>query len=502
MAKRFISVLIMLAVMATFIPASTVSAGATEANTIVEDTTWYKDTEENLYIENEADFLGYAKILTDTATNTNVATFENQVIHIMNDLDMTGIDWYEEILYNKEVSAIIDGHGHTIKGLEYSNIGGSNQNHSGLLGGKLVASGAVNDKYNASAGVFNLTIYGTINNEHNYTGALFGSITPTDNPIVIENVFVGVDIGMNDTNSSKGMIFGGFIGANQHSNVTISNCLAKVSITVDASIKAIIGGFCGQNGVSKNDTAALTIENSVFNGNLKASNGSIGSLLGLIGNDKSNLTVYNNICTGTIGEANTALDNICASDLNLDEKNKLYFEMNSNSIPIGFAMRDSMTVPVGIYNLTHQRHLQADETKVSTTYVGYQLAKVNEKSYDIRLSAVLNDGNSGDKTLNSFSGVGFEICMRREGSNAEWDNKDANAIHTVYTSMLDGNESKSAEQLGGDYIFLATVKGLLVEKGSVELTVKTFHCGDSSERLYDDTYIIVIDTNALANGGN
>ncbi len=502
MAKKFISVLITLAVMATFIPASTVSAGATETNTIVADTTWYKDTEENLYIENEADFLGYAEILTDTATNTKAVTFENQVIHIMNDLDLTGIYWYEKILYNKEVGAIIDGHGHKISGLTFVNKATSSANCNGLLGGKLVAGGDVNEKYNASAGVFNLKICGTIETEHNYTGALFGSITSTENPVVIKNVYVDIDINMNSAYRGKTMIMGGFIGVNQHSNVTVSNCLANVSIDSKVSTAVVIGGFCGQNGVSKNDTAGLTIENSVFNGNLKASNGSIGSLLGLIGNDNSNLTVYNNICVGKIGEANTTLDNICASDLNLDEKNKLYFEMNSNSIPIGFAMRDSMTVPVGIYNLTHQRHLQDDDTKVSTTYVGYQLAKVNEEEYDIRLSAVLNDGNSGDKTLNSFGGVGFEICMRREESANKWDNKNANAIHTVYTSMLDGNETKNAEQLGGDYIFLATVKGLLVEKGSVELTVKTFHCGDDDKRLYDDTYIIVIDTNALANGGN
>ncbi len=507
MSKKIISIVLLALTLAMLVPFGEICVVAED---LTENILWYNshEGETDLYIKTKQDFLGYAVLVKDGKT------FEGKVIHIQSDLDFSDDnigDWQTWIGRANEVSAIIDGHGHTISGLTYtsSNEGVNQKTYSGLLGGKLCAGGSVNTEYGASVGVFNLAIRDccmTVND--NYTGALFGDVEGTS--ASFKNVYVDVDI------ESDESYVGGLVGYINNSSVEITNCAVDGALTA----KKAVGGFVGHNGVS--DVAQLTISNCGFYGSVSGES-NVAAFAGANGKSSNNtvLNFKNVLCVGTVTGSGNVLVGANASKNAVGVSNAVASSIvtgadvsdctvvsdallkgnNANGMPPEFvALQEGYAVPYGVVNFLRYKWISDSKTRKATEYIGYQEATDNpEGELEIRLSALLNDGKSG-ASIEGFSAVGYDISLSRRLSNGTlktWNNTDGGSspeIKKVYTSAIYGGVSKSAESLGGDYIFVACIGGIRKQVGELIITVRTFYCDEAGTRVYGDTAVIVLDT--------
>ncbi len=465
----------------------------------------------DLLISSEGDFIFYAEALSENS-------FDGRVIHITKDLDFGTSEyenyvWSDHINHQKELHAIIDGHGHSISGINYT-APTTSYKYVGLLGGKLVASDTEYLDYGgAYAGVFNLRIVNSSVSIAKYCGALFGSIEAADKKVVIKNVYVDAKITSNST------YIGGFVGLNENQNTLISDSVFAGALHCEGD-KSGLGGFVGINGASKSTSASLTVNNCAVYGSITSAG---GGFVGINGNSATGSTnasvvkISNSICAASfsgssedrgmaVGANHTndgvTVENMYASDKNTSvtgcvgssgndgmivvEDNKLWGE--SAMEIAGFTATNEYPIPneVAVFNGAH--------TKV----VGYQKSDYKNGYCDVRLLALLDDGKSG-KELEGFSSVGFDIVMRAEKlGGKQWTNRvngEAPYIETVYSSVEAAGKTATAAELGGDYIFMATVGGIKNNSGILKFTVKPFYENENGERIFGSTYEFTFDTN-------
>ena len=214
----------------------------------------------------------------------------------------------------------------------------------------------------------------------------------------------------------------------------------------------------------------------------------------LIDNAKVNITssVYTdyNPNGGSAGLATTT-----------DVQKKTLDELKSG-VPTGFktwtTLNSEYPLPINVaYMVGHV----SEDTAIdgyNTAFAGYQNTDFVDGFSNIRLIGVVNVMNENSSLDDEYTAVGFEVEMI---SPKTWNNKtDTDAapkITTVYSSVLEGETPKSASDLGGDYIFVATITGVKQNVGDVTFVVKTFHDTDDG-RVYDDAYVITYNTGAVA----
>ncbi len=473
-----------------------------------------KDTPQRDYvISKKSEFISY---LNRVAAGE---TFDGKVIHIMCDLDFSSgeyIDldvkgYYEE---NIAIRAIIDGHGHTIKGL----TGESMPKWSGLLGRKIQAGSVAHADYDgAYAGVFNLNLVDcNISTSNTYIGALFGSVE-AGGKVIFKNVY------SNTTISSSNKYVGGLIGYNMCDEVEIKGCAVDGTISSSFYSDDVgIGGLVGCNGASQTIEASLIILDSAFYGELTAADEAEG-IGGFVGNngrdglaaDMVALNISNSLCTALFAQAgeckgiavgknytNAELEcsNIYASDAidNVEQcvgSNSEYTFISkpdsqlkgNDAIQIsGFKRNEGYLLPCEVFRGAYTR------------FGGYQVAQGDTGYKNIRLIATLDDGLDG-LTLEQISSVGFDIVMTAEGLDGkQWTNRtidgEAPYIETVYSSVVADNKEIYANTYGGECIFLATVNGIKENVGNVSFTVKVFYEDMEGTRIYSSAYNFVYNT--------
>ncbi len=477
-------------------------------------------------INNEDEFITlFANTVREYYTN-NQKPYGDCIVSIKADLDFTDetdLEWANEIGFAQTFSGIIDGNGHTIKGLKYyaSDISGESTSvkYTGLLGGKIKAGSSPQSQYdNACAGVFNLALIDCeINTDGNYAGALFGCVDSGDGAVIFKNVYIDVDI-----TSTKSYV-GGFAGYNLNSKLDIQSCAFAGDITAAASSQ--IGGFIGGNGITKNLPTTLNISNCGFYGSVEGSSG-VGVFTGVNGNSNDTvLNIQNVIVVGGISGSDdvSVLAGANKSDKAVNSKSIVISQsfrgadisdasiytavsdasligMDATGLPSEFvALPEGYAVPNGVVNFLRYKWTEDGRTQKSTSYVGYQM--VADGDIQIRLSAVLNDGAEG-ASLDGFGAVGFDVTITRslsDGMFRSWSNKEngeAPLISAVYRSAIYGKENqiKSAEELGGDYIFVASICGIREKSGELAITVRTFHCDADGTKVYGDVAVIMLDT--------
>ena len=497
MKKRFLSILLVLVMLLGALPLTSVIAVAA---TVVRNDNWYADqtndgTPNELDIKSPGDFLAFANEIKE-----NSKTFTEKVIHIKNDLNFKAednfLDWYSKIGIGNTFSGIIDGHGHTISGLSYINKKSNNLN--GLLGGKIVGSGEVNEQYGANAGVFNLSIVDCeIDVVTDHTGALFGSADSENGTIKFENIYVDVSI------TSSGSNTGGLLGYGL-SDIVMSNCVFVGEMKITNG-----GGFVGAYGITTGEAINLTIEKSAFYGELIIGDETdgVGTIVGKVGRSKGGrkATVsFENVIVG--GVIPTSLKDAmavkCHDEVEISYQN-VYSSSTNENLPDGFVTLPwGYAMPRGVVNFSRMHSERAETTVASTKYVGFQTTAVDDTYFNIRLSAVTNDGKDGIG-LDGISAIGFEIEMRAEidGTEKIWRNSTDGVcptVNKVFTSIMgksddDRDTNFSANALGGDYIFVACVTGVRKDLGDVTFIVKTFHDDASGNRVWDDVYVFGFD---------
>ena len=191
---------------------------------------------------------------------------------LVNDIDMTGVEWPAPIgLWGDKKIAYkghFDGKGHAIKNLTYT----TKQNYHGLFG--VISTDALIENFSLSGSI--------TNSAYSPFGAVAG-FARDDNP-TIRNVWSTVNI----NNSQAGARVGGILGhSNEVSTVNIDRCTYSGTLTAnDAGGSGNYGGIVGytQNAVS----TVLNITNCLFDGEVKNSaatpgNCTFGGLVGYIG---------------------------------------------------------------------------------------------------------------------------------------------------------------------------------------------------------------------------
>ena len=278
------------------------------------DISWYKSTQSEFVLEDEADLLGYAYIITKFEK-----IFEGKTVKLAKDMDLNpGWDANAETV---EVPAVIwpvsggeaktkiagtfDGQGHTIKGLYVS----ATIERAGLMG--FVPEGVY-------AAIKNVNIVNSyITSTQDGVGGLLGA-TYSANTTVISNVYCDAKVVCTAT---KGNLLGvgGIIGGATWSksstyNLTIENTVyagdivssfTESAYASDGTPGANVGGIMGFSNTLTTDAETskhtMTIKNTAFYGTITGVMPKDGNVGGIFGMMKANgINLYNCISAGTI----------------------------------------------------------------------------------------------------------------------------------------------------------------------------------------------------------
>ncbi len=323
MKRRLIATLLVLGLMMSFVPMTLFTAGATE---------WYDDSKTELEVTNADELIAFANQIK------NGNAFAGKTIHIMADIDLgaRGIDpsqpggasqpegsdagtaWPLSYSGYNTFSGMIDGHGHTIKGI---NVSYGNNSQRALFGAYL------QPVQNFTVGVRNLTITDSFVRGKNQSAGLFANINNGADDtakVAFENLVLDIDVWANalTKNSLDNDAAGVIASVSEASNVLVRNVVSKGQIygvgentagligivtgktTIDNTVvegliksdvtdtnnygNTPIGGFVAQLGIKKDGaqaTGALTVTNSAFYGTLQLTyTGKITKFAGILAN--------------------------------------------------------------------------------------------------------------------------------------------------------------------------------------------------------------------------
>lgn len=271
---------------------------ADEIKTITPDYSWYGSSSKERYtISSEEQLVGFANIVNGKAEGINKDTFENRIVYLAENLDLTGIVWTPigSSMYDHSIDDVntkmfegtFDGGYHTITGLSSDNYIAleediSSGEHSyGLFG------------YGFGASVKNLYLdkvdihcSGAAGADGAGVAAVIGYYVPKDDyASVIENVHI-LSGEVSATNNMGGIIgYMNIQGEEVDIDVTIKNTTNAASVSTDArEAGGIVGLF--QNGWKHN--GSLKFINCVNYGDVTANPGAPNTVAsGILGKEQS-----------------------------------------------------------------------------------------------------------------------------------------------------------------------------------------------------------------------
>ena len=491
---------------------------AVSADTVTADTSWYDASKTDFTITTPAQLLGFAALLNEGTT------FEGKTIKLGNDItmnagfdgnkpeDATNLVKYSTIS-EKEFHGTFDGQNHAIIGLYMDQV----STRQGIFG-NIMTEGKTATVKNLAIIKSNMCVIG------NQICCIFGQVKCTAN---ISNCYVDVNFDFGLQPSADRWGFGGFIA-----HLYNANAVAHISICVFAgdlnipNTRAMVAGFIAR----AENFKTITITNCAMYGNIPTgSSNSVSGFIGRIHNVANSTVTFNNcICAGSgtgisgsfwtpdtnatnpyvqINNSFYATPTYKKSHNNTDVQGDEPIEDSvlKSGVPTGLkawtideSLNNGYPLPINVAYMVG--HVNEDTAKdgYNTAFAGYQNTDFVNGFSNIRLIGVVNDMNGDGSLDDEYTAVGFEVEMISPKTwNNKTDNDAAPKITTVYSSVLEGETPKSASELGGDYIFVATIKGVKQNVGDVTFVVKTFHDTDDG-RVYDDAYVITYNTGAVA----
>ena len=522
--KRKLCIFVLLAMLFTLLPCMPITAtAATVGATVTADTSWYtvNPSADEFYIADAADLLGLRDLIADPVNNN---LFCGKIIHITNNIDLNPA-WdasSSDVPANQwctltaahDFAGTIEGHGHTVKGFYQV----SSEKSAGLFGRAWGDNVVVKD----------LTILNSYSESSSADGhgALFGVLLASCHA-EFTNVYVDMRM-VNTGEGSNSYGIGGFVGGveyhnptdkkNQQLNTTVfmNGCVFAGDINVSGNA-SYVGGFIGRT----NDAGDKIFTDCAFygsiEGTLSASTVYAGGLVGYVSQGSSYTTQHaftNCIVAGAINLDGNAVEGaVCGALKNAVNKatvsNVFYTDgaafggsyTGSSNVTgtatkitdtelTGVAARTLLTgegfadwtpttkgypLPKGVYAMLDLRGGTADTASVSVW--GYQPTYVSEKTFDFRLVGTLKLEEG--KTLSDYDAIGFSFVANLGYDPANGENGVTKALEyscaTVYTSIK-GNTEKgvqeyTAENLGGDYIFVLACTDIPYGVGDVTFEV-------------------------------
>ena len=512
--KKLTALFLSMLMVLTLVISMTTFAVSAENTTVTADKSWYKETQSEFTITTPAQFLGFAALINEGTT------FEGKTVKLGNDItmnadfdgnkpaDATNLVEYS-IDTNKDFLGTFDGQNHAIIGLYMAEV----STRQGIFG-NIITEGKTATVQNLAIIKSYMSVIG------NQIGSMFGQVKGTAN---IYNCYVDVNFDFALAPTADRWGFGGFIAHLSSANAAanISNCVFAGDLNIPAT-RAMVAGFIAR----AENFKTITITNCAMYGNIPTgSNNSVSGFIGRVHNIANSTVTFNNcICagvgTGISGSFWTPDTNATNPDVRINnsfyttptyKKSHNFTDVQGDEpiedsvlksgVPEGFktwtTLNSEYPLPINVAYMIG--HVNEDTAKdgYETAFAGYQNTDFIDGFSNIRLIGVVNDMNEDGSLDDEYTAVGFEVEMI---SPKIWDNKVegvAPKITTVYSSVLEGETPKSASDLGGDYIFVATITGVKKNVGDVTFVVKTFHDTDDG-RVYDDAYVITYFTGAVA----
>lgn len=523
--KRTISIFVLLAMFFTLLPYMPINATAATVGVMVAaDTSWYTSnpSADEFYIADAADLLGLRDLIADP-TNNNL--FRGKIIHITNNIDLNPTwdasssdvpaNQWCTLTASHDFAGTIDGMGHTVKGFYQV----SSEKSAGLFGRAWGDNVVVKD----------LTILNSYSESSSSDGhgALFGVLLASCHA-EFTNVYVDMRMVNTGAGSTNSYGVGGFVGGveyhnptdkkNQQLNTTVfmNGCVFAGDIEVNGNA-SYVGGFIGRT----NDAGDKILTDCAFYGSIdgtsSASSVYVGGLVGCVSQGSSYTTQHaftNCIVAGAINLDGNAVEGaVCGALKNSQNQatvsNVLYTDgvafsgsytgsanvtgtaskiadtqltgVAAGSLLTGEGFADwtpttkGYPLPKGVYRMLDMSGGTTDTASVSVW--GYQPNYVSEKTFDFRLVGTLKLEEG--KTLSDYNAIGFSVVANLGYDPENGENGVTKTVNyscaTVYSSIK-GNTEKgmqeyTAEDLGGDYIFVLACTDIPYGAGDVTFEV-------------------------------
>lgn len=530
--KKVISILLLLSMLVCMIPAVSLTSYAEENPTIKPDISWYTyspSENKTFYLYDAADLLGLAQIMSVNSTTIdgtqvkpNAKRFNDyradpytHTFILMNDIDLNpGWDASssDEAPANVwptssvafEFQGVIDGNGHTIKGIYFDNscngvgifgqINGrkaeiknltiensyysSNQANSGFLFGyaadvptikfsnvyvEAIMSQKVSEGYmggfigynNASNASTNIEIEkcvfdGNIKSEYSANtlncgigGFIAGSNSNSTNISITNSAsYMNVDV---SAVTDERVFVGALVGVNMGAAIEFSNCVASVNSTVTGN-KVCVGALAGGSRYANTASAKYNFTGECYyTGDTP------------VGCTFKNATPYTYV---TSGDAyNTSATNVAtnakkpANNQTLSDAVSSWEGWSANgNKPMPTEVLDMLTTPVA-------------------EIVGYQATDEEDGKFNFRIVGVLNVEE--DDLANTVLSISATATYTLDGEKTL--TLENYPINTVYTS-IDGNSDTglvtyTAKELGGNYIFVLPCKNVPANATDIKVEI-------------------------------
>ncbi len=401
-------------------------------------------------------------------------------------------------------SGTFDGNGHTISGLSFTNANITAETHIGMFkivngtvknltldAVSITASvtkarldiGAISGQLGNNASVSHCTVNGTIGLTQTATGEsvntrarIGGLIGYAGNATIAycESNIAITATSNTSTNSGKGYKENSYVGGIVGQSLgTVQYCVnnGNINVTVETD-SAYAGGICGTNITWNGD--AVTVQNCVNNGkvsvkypaenNQNTSEIGAGGILGYISSDKT-VTLKNNFNFGTVesskyagqilGQNNNSSASTYAGNYGLENNGNLGGNVD-NAVVGATDTEENMLI---------------NQPTLGTQVVGYQTSEAKESKFNLRLVATMEGGYA------NLTNVGFTVSASYGDVTKD---EQTFTMETLYGSISAEANTKAekeytAEELGGDYIFVLACKNLPQNVGDITFTVTTFY---------------------------
>ncbi len=443
---------------------------------------FYTETDKNYTITSAGELLGFSDLLVrgnnfsgwTITLGADIDLNENWTVGATPGTNAPANRW-ASIRNNTPFNGTFDGQGHTVSGAYMKSAYDNGGLFGRLNGGK----------------VQNLVIVNSYIEGKNQCGAITGLINVGSTGNVISNVYVDAYVKTTTIGENKTVKVGGLVGV-VGGTTTIENCV--FAGTIDAGTHNTIGGLVAH---MYTGAPSLTLSNSASCGEIITTGGTVGGIIALV--DKS-ITAENCISAGNLigGASAAATMNNCyyvedqaeLANVTLNKCTQVTDEELASptaTVPAGFtAMPEGYPMPTTLANT-----VWAQDKNATTVFYGYQENETTNT--EIRLVGLVNVEGTPSDTIKS---VGFDVEMILENGNT-WTNNNE-AIYNLYTSVVTPSGTKTATELEGDYIFVATVSGIKADYNKdITFVVKTFYETTAGEIVYND--ILVFTYNPAAN---
>ena len=452
MKKRILSILLVVAMLAVMIPAFAVASSAEDAVSEVTVTDW---TAKEITLYTADDFVEFKKQLT-------TKNFTGQTVKLGADIDLSTVNTVVSGEYKRNVEqtvatggfqGIFDGQFHTIKNLVSVHPGAN----YGLFG-KISPSNDGSGTYSGSPVTLkNFAIVDSEISIGDNSALLYMQVRGGN--ITMENIYIGTDITFsNKTGTDGNAVF--VNNVTRTANITFKNCVYDGTITSNHTMYSVFFNYV----MTKDPN--MRVENCLI-------------AQGTAVPYDVNRTTKNS--SGLVHGAMTAEKTTGVNNVRYTESG-LVDAMTGVAVeaPEGYVM-STAGYPVPAKTLPMVEN-NVDTTNTTTWFKGIQY---NAELKAIRFVGLVNG------ELADFGSVGFEIYAY--GPTGVMEKLDLN-VNAVYTSITEADGSKTAEELGASYIYVANLGGIQEGKGVATFVVKTYSVDANNVKTYTDQQTVTFGT--------